>query len=61
MIDKNKQPDPPTAEDLERDLLAMLLADRRRIYREYLEMMRWEKLMDEARRLLPSPWQERRP
>lgn len=48
----------PTAEQLERALLARLLADRRRVYREYLEAMRWEALLDEAAGLLP--WDRRR-
>lgn len=62
MNDKDEKHLPkPTDEELEQALLALLLADRRRVYREYLEMMRWEKLLDEAGNLLPAPWQRRRP
>lgn len=36
MNDESQQLPKPTAEDLERALVALLAADRRRIYREYL-------------------------
>lgn len=49
-----KQLLPPTAELLERALLALLLTDRRRRWREYAEELRWEALMDEARGLIPG-------
>lgn len=51
MID---QVEPPTAGQLEAALLVLLLADRRRRWRERTEAKQMEDLLDEARGLLPD-------
>lgn len=52
--ERSEEKEKPTPELLERALLALLVADRRRRWREHEEEMRWEALLDEAGQLLPD-------